>query len=324
MPKSRVAIIGLGLIGGSLGLALKKSKLDIEVIGHDKDGSAAGRAQKRGAVDATKWNLIDACDGAGLIILALPIDAIKETLAALKPHLASGVIITDTATTKVPVIDWAKDLPESVQFVGGNPIVKPDRIGNETGIDAADADLFQGTIYCLVPSTNASAQAIDTLSSFVAMLGAKSYFIDAAEHDGLMAGVQHLPAMLGTALLAATVRSPGWREMSKLAGANYLAATGLAPQNAATARVQFLGHRADLMRWVDEVIGELGELRGILEREDAAALEALVQSVSAERDKWLSGRLEETGASVDMQAIQFNPARLFIGGLADRTPKKKN
>lgn len=211
MPKSRVTIVGLGLIGGSMGLALKKSKLDVQVIGHDKDPGAAGRAQKRGAVDATKWNLIDACDGAGLIILALPVDAIKDTLAALKPHLVPGVIVTDTATTKVPVLEWAKDLPEGVHFIGGNPVVKPDRFGKETGIDAADADLFKDATYCIVPSEHVAAPAIDTLSAFASMLGAKPYFIDAAEHDGLMAGVQHLPAALATALLSATVRSQGWR-----------------------------------------------------------------------------------------------------------------
>ncbi len=324
MPKSRVAIVGLGLIGGSIGLALKKSKLDIEVVGHDKDNNAAGRAQKRGAVDTTKWNLIDACEGAGLIILALPVDAIKETLAALKPYLAAGVIVTDTATTKAPVLEWAKDLPDGVQFIGGNPVVKSERLGNETGIDAADADLFKGATYCLVPSPKSSAPAIDTVSSFATMLGAKPYFIDAAEHDGLMAGVQHLPAALATALLSATVRSQGWRELSRLAGTDYSAATGLAPRDGATAREQFLAHRVDLMRWIDTMIDELSELRGMLEREDAGALESLAESLAAERDKWLSGKLEDTGATVDMQSIQLNPARLFIGGLADRTPRKKS
>jgi prephenate dehydrogenase len=221
------------------------------------------------------------------------------------------------------VLEWAKDLPEGVQFIGGNPVLKPERLGKGTGIDAADAELFKGATYCIVPSPQSTAPAIDMLSSLATMLGAKPYFIDAAEHDGLMAGVTHLPATLATALLAATVRSQGWREMSRLAGADYLSATRLAPQDGATARAQFLAHRVDLVRWIDTVIAELGELRGMLEREDASALESLAESIATERDKWLSGSLEEAGASVDMQSIQFSPARLFIGGLADRTPRKK-
>jgi len=324
MAKSRVTIVGLGLIGGSMGLALKRSKLDIQVIGHDKDLGIAGRAQKRGAVDATKWNLIDACDGAGMVVLALPVDAIKDTLAALKPHLVPGVIVTDTATTKVPVLEWAKDLPEGVHFIGGDPVIKPDRIGKETGIDAADADLFKDATYCVIPSERAPAPAIDTFTAAVSLLGAKPYFVDAAEHDGLMAGVQHLPAALATAFLSATVRSQGWREMGRLASVNYQAATGLAPQDGATAREQFLAHRVDLMRWIDTVIAELGELRGMIEREDASALEALVESIAEERAKWLGGKLDDVGPSVNMQSIQFNPARLLIGGLADRPPRKKD
>ena len=324
MPKSRIAIVGLGLVGGSMGLAIKQAKLDVEIIGHDKDMGVAGRAQKRGAVDATKWNLIDACSGAGLIILALPIDGIKDTLAALKPNLAPGVVVTDTATSKTPVLEWAQDLPEGVHFIGGDPVLPPGRGTGQTGIDAADAGLFKDATYCLVPSKNAGAAAIDTLSSFATMLGAKPYFIDAVEHDGLMTGVEHLPAAMALALLAATVRSRGWREMSKLAGENFRATTGLAPQDAATAREQFFAHRADLLRWIDDITSELGNLRGMLEREDAAALEALVGPLAKERDKWLAGTSGEEESSSSAPAIQFNPARLFIGGLAERTPRKKN
>ncbi len=322
MSKSRVTIVGLGLIGGSIGLALRNAKHDFEIVGHDKDIGVANRARKRGAVDASKWNLIDACEGAGLIILALPIDAVRETLAALKPHLAPGVIVTDTATTKVPVLEWAMELPAGVHFVGGDPVILAGSARGESGIDAADANLFKGATYCIVPSKNSAAQAVDTLSSFATLLGAKPYFIDAAEHDGLMAGAEHLPALLATMLLSATVHSQGWREMSKLAGANFVAATALAPQDRAAARAQFLAHRADLARWIDAVTKELGELRGMLEREDAAALEALVESLTAERDKWLSRKIEDTGTDMTL-AAEFSPARLLFGGLADRPSKKK-
>jgi prephenate dehydrogenase len=322
MAKSRLTIVGLGLIGGSIGLALKKAKLDLEIVGHDKDAGASARAQKRGAVDATKWNLIDACDGAGLIVLALPLDGIRDTLAALKPHLAPGVIVTDTATTKAAVLEWAKELPQGIHFVGGNPVIKPHRAAQQTGIDAADADLFQGATYCLAPAANASEQAINTLSNFCALLGAKPYFIDAAEHDGLMAGVQHLPALLATALLAATTRSQGWREMSRLAGADFYAATAVTPQDASAAREQLLAHRSDLIRWMDALGDELRELRGMLEHADADALAAFTQSAVNTRAQWLAGKAEES-PSVEWEAVQMNVGRMFLGGLADKTKKTK-
>lgn len=322
MPRSRVTIVGLGLIGGSMGLALKKSGIDLEIVGHDKDSSAANRAQKRGAVDTTKWNLIDACEGAGLIILAIPLDGIRDTLIALKPYLEPGVIVTDTATTKVPLIKWAAQLPEGVHLIGGDPVLKPSRAPGH-GIDAADADLFQGATYCLTPVTSDASAVIDTLSNFVALLGAKPYYIDAEEHDGLMAGVAHLPAVLATALAAATMQSQGWRELGKLAGADFRAATDLAPTDGKAAREQFLAHRSNLTRWIDAVIESLSALRGMFEREDGAALEELIQNIADERDRWLRGDLERAAAPINWEAVQFNPARLFIGGLADRERKRK-
>jgi prephenate dehydrogenase len=323
MPKSRITIVGLGLIGGSIGLALKKSSPDLQVIGHDRDPGVASRAQKRGAVDATKWNLIDACDGAGLIVLALPLDGIESTLAALKPYLAPGVIVSDTATTKAPVLEWAKDLPAGVHFIGGNPILKPDRAKPGSGIDAADANLFQGATYCLAPSSTAAAPAVETLSSFVALLGAKPYFIDAAEHDGLMAGVQHLPTLLATALAAVTMQSQGWRELSRLASTDFRSTTDLIPLEGKTAREQFLAHRADLLRWIDTLTDELHELRGMFEREDAAALEALIQTIGVERAKWLSGKYEDAALPVDWETAKLSPGRMLFGGLADVGKKRK-
>jgi prephenate dehydrogenase len=124
-------------------------------------------------------------------------------------------------------------------------------------------DLLQNATYCLAPAVNASPQAIDTLSGFISLLGAKPYFIEAAEHDGLMAGVQHFPAFLATAYAAAIVQSQGWRERGKLAGAAFRAATELVPEDKQAAREQFLTHRADLTRWVDLSIAQLRDMREV-------------------------------------------------------------
>lgn len=323
MAKTRIAIIGLGRIGGSIGLALKNAKLDLEIVGHDKDLGAAGRAQKRGAVDKTDWNLIGACDGAGMIVLALPLDAIKETLAALKPYIQPGVIVTDTATTKAPVLEWASDLPQGVHFIGGHPILKWDRPANLHGVANADATLFQDATYCITPAVSADASAIDSVSNFIKLLGAKPYFMDAAEHDGLSAGMQHLPALLATALASSTTASQGWRELGRLASADFRAATDLMPQQEKLANEQFMAHRADLMRWVDSLIAELRDLRDILEREDAGALQARVKAAIEKRDQWLNGKLEDAGAQMQFDSVGSSAAHMLLGSLADRTPKRK-
>jgi prephenate dehydrogenase len=320
MTKPRATIVGLGRIGGSLGLAMKKAKVDFEIVGHDKDPGVASRAQKRGAVDRTDWNLHGACEGAGLIILALPLGAIKDTLAALQTSVPPGVVVTDTATTKVAVMEWAKGLPLGVHFVGGNPALSPRRASQAHGIDAADADLFQGATYALVASPTAEPQAIQAVASLAEFLGAKPFFVDAAEHDGLTAGVQHLPAVLATILEAATMSSQGWRELAKLAGADYAAMTDLAPQDGRTAREQFLAHRVDLVRWIDTVQGRLSELRDLMQTGDADAIEKLVEGLADERAKWLRPRSDEP--AVDRASVSTGIGRLFLGGLADRGKKK--
>ncbi|MEW5719705.1 MAG: prephenate dehydrogenase dimerization domain-containing protein, partial [Chloroflexota bacterium] len=190
------------------------------------------------------------------------------------------------------------------------------------GIDAADADLLQGATYCLAPAVNASSQAIDTLTGFVNLLGAKPYFIEAAEHDGLMTGVQHFPALLATAYAAAIVQSQGWRERGKLAGATFRAATEIVPEDKQAAREQFFSHREDLTRWIDLSIAQLRDLREMLARQDAATLETLVQTIADERAKWLSGKLDDAGMPrPEMESMQDQTARMFFGGLAGRQKK---
>lgn len=324
MAKLRISIIGLGLIGGSIGLALKKSKLDLEIVGHDKDLGVAGRALKRGAVDKTEWNLISACDRASLIVLAMPLDGIRDTLEALRSHLTPGTLITDTAMTKVPVLEWANALPHGVEFVGGNPVIHPRREISGQGIDAADATLFQDATYCLIPSTLASAQAIDVVSGFVSILGAKPYFIEAAEHDGLMAGVHHLPALLATAYASSIVTEQGWIERSKVASATFRAALDLVPTDTHAAPMQFVAHREDLIRWIDQSILKLRELRTWLATENTAALGALVRTLADERAKWQSGQLDRGALPVsDMSQVSGSFERLFLGGLAERMKRVK-
>ncbi len=306
-----------------MGLALKKANADLEIIGHDKDGRHAQQALKRGAVDKTEWNLLNACDGAGLVVLAIPLAEIEKTLNVLRKALAPGVIVTDTAATKTPVIEWARALSKGVYFVGGDPIIPPTRLQNTTlrGIDAADADLFQNAVYCLTPTTAESSEVIDVLASFVAMLGAKPLFMDAAEHDGLVAGAQHLAYVLSAALLQATTQSSGWREMSRFAGSDYLQATELASRDPVSQREIVLTHREDLTRWIDKTFEALKELRGVISRGDAEALDAMFKQMVAAREEWIAGESKGVPTS-EFDELQASPMRLFLGGLATRGGKK--
>lgn len=321
MPKSRITIIGTGLIGGSLGLALKKANVDVEIIGHDKDGGAAARAQKRGAVDATKWNLIDACEGSGLIILAIPFDGIKPTFDALNKYLTPGTIITDTAMSKSAVMSLARELPKGVHYVGGDPILTPGRAKTAHGIDAADADLFHGATYCLVPAPGAASEVIDTVSNLVSLVGAKPFFIDAAEHDGLVASAKHMPVLVATALAAFAMGNSGSRDRGRFASGELLTATEIIPYDARAGAEELLAHRQDLVRSLDAFEETLKRLRSLLESKNSGALEELLKSIAAQREHWLRGEDEAAGDAVNWADAQMNVSRMFLGSLADRTKK---
>src|SRR3989442_4646750 len=143
----RIAIIGTGLIGGSLGLALKASGLQgLEIVGHDRDRNVATKAEKAGAIDRPEHNLSRAVAGAGMVIIAVPVLAMREVMQEIAPHLAEGAVVTDTASTKSHVMQWAAELlPEHVNFVGGHPMA-----GKETpGVEQAEGTLFRERAYCV-------------------------------------------------------------------------------------------------------------------------------------------------------------------------------
>jgi len=292
MSKPRITIVGLGLIGGSIGLALRQAGNDYEVVGHDREHAVASKARKLGAVSKTEWNLISACEGADLIIIATPVVAIKETLTAIAPYLKPGCLVTDTGSIKGPVVAWAKEiLPDTVNFVGGNPIVSQEG-SLPTGIEGARADLFQGGLYCLTPLPEAAPQAVQLATDLVHLLGAKPFFLDAAEHDGLVAGVDHLPFVLSAALLGTTITSPAWREMRKLAGDAFQSVTRFSSSDAATYRDACLTNGENIVRWIDACLARLEELREVIAAQEAEKLEETFEEAMSVRDRWLRDKAD--------------------------------
>ncbi|MBI4236545.1 MAG: prephenate dehydrogenase/arogenate dehydrogenase family protein, partial [Chloroflexi bacterium] len=119
----RIAIIGLGQIGASIGMDLRGKLPGVEIVGHDKDPEAAGKARKKGGVDRIAYTLPGVVEDAAIVIVAVPVVAVREVLGIIAPHLSPGAIVTDTASTKARVLEWASEvLPESVEFVGGHPM----------------------------------------------------------------------------------------------------------------------------------------------------------------------------------------------------------
>jgi prephenate dehydrogenase len=312
--KIQITIVGTGCIGTSMGLALRQSEQSLYIVGHDKEPKHAAAALRMKAVDKTDWNLIGACENADLIILATPLNGIEETLRALAPYFKEGSVVTDTASLKEQVLQWSQDLlPETVNFIGGNPVVT----STGSGPEAADADLFRDNLYCITPAPGAHPDAVGLVSNLVTVMGAHPYYLDAAEHDGLMAGVEHLPLALALALTNGTMHEAGWGEMRKLAGGSYERISALIGEDPDALSSLLLSNRRNLTRWLDTYILVLEEVRDLVANGETEPLAQSVDRAQTARRQWLRDRRDrfsEVRPSAEVERGSFMRQFLIGGG----------
>ncbi len=300
MSDFTITIVGTGVIGASMGLALKQQKESMRILGHDKDLTIAQAGVKMGAFDKADWNLVNACEKADLIVLAIPVTGVRATLEAIGPYLKQGAVVTDTATTKLPVLAWAAELlPDHAHFVGGDPVVHAAGSGHEN----AAADLFREKLYCLTPAPTANEQAVQLVVGLVSLLGAEPFFADAAEHDGLMTAVGHLPVLLGAALVNTLAGQPSWRELRKLAGGAFEQVTSGAVGDPDAIAENLLSNHGSLVHWLDAYMAHLHDVRDLLvagEESGEALAQILDKAVVARRD-WL--KEYQAGRFIDPELV---------------------
>lgn len=197
---NKCCIVGLGLMGGSMGLALGEHKVVQERWGFDLDAAAMQQAEKKGAVDRTA-ELARALADAELVILSMPVRQIIRTLEMLgrnAPCLSKGAIVTDLGSTKGKVMQTMEMvLPAGVTGIGGHPMAGSEK----AGIDAADPLLLKNAVYILTPARQAKAAALEKMQKTVRAIGARPLVLDAASHDKMAAQVSHLPQMVAVALV---------------------------------------------------------------------------------------------------------------------------
>lgn len=324
MTRPTIAIVGLGLVGTSIGLALRQAKQDeLDLIGHDKDFGRARDVRKLGAVNKLDWNLVGACEKADMVIIATPLEGVRETLEATANHLKEGCVVMDTASLKGSVMGWAEAyLPDSVSFIGTNPIIFPDGRGAE----AATPDLFREALWCTFPAANATPEAVKMVSDLIQLLGARTYFLDALEHDGLVAGMEHLPFVLSAALLRMTFGAATWRELRRVAGRAYESTTLLPSNDAGFYRDLVLHNRDNVLRWLGLYVDELLSFRELVAAGEAEALFGAFDKAIDARILWLEQRKEgypeAVGEEVELPTMSSFLDN-FLGFGALRRPKKE-
>jgi prephenate dehydrogenase len=279
---NRVAIIGLGLIGGSIGLALRNAKSAQQITGYDLGKGVTDRARRIGAIDQPYNALADAVRGAELIILATPVGAMHSLLQNIATVASPGSIVTDVASTKMQVISWAEEyLPASVSFVGGHPMA-----GREvSGVDSASATLFKNRIYCLTPTKHTSPVAIDKVSKFIEILGARVRFLEPAEHDGQVAGVSHLPFVASVVLMNTVAEEAAWSDAAILAASGFRDMTRLAAGSPEVYRDICLTNSESLTHYLDEYIKELSTFRDQIATHDSNLIQTFTKAQQL-REQW--------------------------------------
>ncbi len=280
-----VAIIGLGLIGGSIGLALRQAKMPgWEIVGYSRRQETVANALSSGVIERGVTNLKDAVKQAESVVIATPVLTVREIFSEIAHHLPAGCVVTDTASTKVQVMKWAEEiLPPTVDFIGGHPMA-----GKETyGIQAAEAELFRGCTYCLTSSEKTSPKSIDAVTGMVKKLGAIPFFIDAQEHDDLVAGISHLPMLLSAAMVSLTTKNTSWSKMSQLAASGYHDFTRLASGSPEVNAHICLSNREAIVNWIDKFSQELERYRQLVTQGDKH-LEQSFTDANKARQEWLN------------------------------------
>jgi prephenate dehydrogenase len=229
----RVGIVGLGLIGGSLGLALRRLRHSIDVTGVAKRAESAAAAIQRGAVNRASTDLSDISD-CDVVVVATPIDQIAGVIERLAPIVAAGTLITDVASVKRPVVSWAQRLPNPSRFLGGHPVAGK----TQSGLGESDAAIFDQEPWIFTPTQGQDVRPFDTWFEMVRAIGATPSFMRADVHDQQMAFLSHLAFAISSAFAETvqrhadpTLGGPGYRGMVRLAGGDPAMYEAIAREN---------------------------------------------------------------------------------------------
>ena len=282
----RVAVIGVGLIGGSFALALKRAGLCGHVAGIGRGAANLQLALDRGIIDSVARDVA----GADLVLVATPVAQFPAVFRDVARALEPGAIVSDAGSTKRDVIAAARGAfgDRIGQFVPAHPIAGAER----SGAAAAHADLFRDRRVVLAPLAENPAASVRAVEQAWLACGARVSRMSAEEHDGVFAAVSHLPHVLAYALVHELAGRPNSAQLFSFAAGGFRDFTRIASSHPEMWRDICVANREPLLAELDRYAEKLRALRPLIERGDAAALEALFAEARAARDRWLAGDYE--------------------------------
>jgi prephenate dehydrogenase len=273
---NRVAIVGVGLIGGSIGMALRQRRLAGEVVGIGRRPESLRVAKRVGAVDTTSTSLPRGVAEAELVVVCTPVEQIVAQVQTAAEHCAAKALITDAGSTKASIVGGLTgSLPRGVRFIGSHPLAG----GEKTGPGVASASLFEGRTVVITPSASNPPRDVQAVARFWKALGAKTVECSPEEHDRALAASSHLPHLIASALAAATphkclpLTASGWADTTRIAAGDPELWTQIFTDNQR--------HLLDSLGQFEQV---LAALRQAIERKDRRTLTKLLQEAKHKRD----------------------------------------
>lgn len=286
----KVAVVGVGLIGGSFALALKAARGCGRVTGVGRSASNMQEAMRLGAIDAVESDPGAAASNADLVLISTPVSQIGKTLEKMRPHLKPGALVMDAGSTKRDVVLAARSgLGGRIsQFVPAHPIAGAEK----SGAAAASADLFRDRRVVLTPLKENRLEDVEAAAGLWTALGARVSRMSPEEHDGVFAAVSHLPHLLAYALVDDISGRADAARLFGYAAGGFRDFTRIASSHPEMWRDICVANSDQLLKEIDLFSGEIEKIRKFLQERDAASLEKLFAGARAARERWLKGEYE--------------------------------
>ncbi len=284
MQWAKITLVGVGLLGGSIGLAARRRRLAGRVVGYVRRLASVAECEGTGAVDAAGIDLCAAVEGADLVVLCTPIARMRELTEQMLPALRPGALVTDVGSVKEPVVRELEPLVDrtGAHFIGSHPMAGAEKMG----VQAARADLFEKAVCVLTRTAESPPDMVERLTAFWAALGGLPLRLPADVHDELVSRSSHLPHVVA-AVLVHCVLNPALPEaQARLCANGFRDATRVASGSPEMWRDIALANRDNLARVLDGFVGNLESFRRLLESGEAAAIEEFFVQAKRRRDAW--------------------------------------
>jgi prephenate dehydrogenase len=284
MRWNKITLVGVGLLGGSLGLAIKRRRLARHVEGYVRRAASVTECKKFGAVDRATLDLHSAVADADLVILCTPLAQMKTLVKQMLPALKRGAIVTDVGSVKASVVQDLETLVARAggHFIGSHPMAG----GEKTGVSAARADLFEQSVCVVTPTIRANKIALRKVEQFWKSIGARLLVLTPETHDELVSRSSHLPHLIATTLVNYVLNPSRPKQQAALCANGFRDTTRIASGSPEMWRDIAVANQASLRVALDEFVRGLQQVQAVLRRGKAAEISELFEAAKARRDRW--------------------------------------